>query len=288
MLAYGFPKLAGWNALLCGVSLLFCQSAPVGRPATPRSKASTYHPHLTFDVASIREYRPNGGMRYVDNMPHNSYYHAEGVGPLALILYGYDLHLVNQVENLPHWAHDTLYTIDAKSDPATDEALAKLSDDDALAEKNHMLQVLLAERFHLQIHPETRTSNTYELITTARTARLMTPVQGDVAKTISTCSMHFSRDKGAEIDSKGCPFDIFFQELEQNAGTDVVDRTGMTGVYAFHLMWWPAQLPEGDPSAGRYPPLKAAVREQLGLELKPTKGPVTFWVVDHVERPTPN
>jgi uncharacterized protein (TIGR03435 family) len=37
-----------------------------------------------------------------------------------------------------------------------------------------------------------------------------------------------------------------------------------------------------------YPPLKDAVREQLGLELKPTKGPVTFWVVDHIERPTSN
>ena len=53
-------------------------------------------------------------------------------------------------------------------------------------------------------------------------------------------------------------------------------------------MWWPAQLPEGAPSDDKYPPLKDAVRDQLGLELKPTKGPVTFWVVDHVERPTPN
>jgi uncharacterized protein (TIGR03435 family) len=270
-----------------------CLTLPIvacapGTAQTPANAGSSYTPHMTFDVASIREYRSNGGMRYVDNMPHNSYYHAEGVGLSGLIVYAYHLHLMNQLESLPRWAHDTLYTIDAKSDPATNEALEKLSDSDALAEKNHMLQVLLAERFHLQIHPETRTSNIYELLTTSRTAKLITPVQGDVGKTINTCNMHFSRDKGTEIDSKGCPFHIFFQELEQNAGTDVLDRTGMTGVYAFHLMWWPVQFPEPDPSADRYPPLKDAVSEQLGLELKPTKGPMTFWVVDHIERPTPN
>jgi uncharacterized protein (TIGR03435 family) len=288
-------EVVSWRAILCGALIfvsqsgsLSCQSTSVNGPAKPHMGASTYHPHFTFDVASIREYRSNGGMRYVDNMPHNSYYHAEGVGLFGLILGAYDLKIAEQLENLPHGAHDTLYTIDAKSDAATDEALAKLSDDDALAEKNHMLQVLLAERFHLQIHSETRMSNTYELITTSRTAKLMTPVQGDVGKTISTCDMHFFRDKGSEIDSKGCPFDLFVNYLKQYLGANILDHTGMTGMYAFHLMWWPAQLLERDPSADRYPPLKDAVREQLGLELKPTKGPVTFWVIDHFERPTPN
>jgi len=137
---------------------------------TPGTTGSSYTPHMSFDVASIREYRADGGMRYVDNMPHNSLYHGEGVAPWGLILGAYDLHIVNQLENLPHWAFETLYTINAKSDPSTDEALAKLSESDAKAEKHHMLQVLLAERFHLQIHPETRTSNTYELLTTSRTA----------------------------------------------------------------------------------------------------------------------
>ena len=98
----GFVKLVTWGALLCNASLLFGQRAPLGGPVIPGSETSTYHPHLTFDVASIREYRSSGGMRYVDNMPHNSYYHAEGVGPLGLILYAYDLKRMNQVENLPH------------------------------------------------------------------------------------------------------------------------------------------------------------------------------------------
>jgi uncharacterized protein (TIGR03435 family) len=267
---------------------LFSQGKSVSPPATPGSGTSAYHPQLTFDVASIREYRSDGGMRYIDSPTHNSRYHAAGTALWGMILFAYDIKIVDQLENLPHWTHETLYTIDAKSDMPTDEALEKLSDGDAVAEKRHMLQVLLAERFHLQIHSERRTGNSFELITTARTAKLMMPVQGDGVKTMSTCTMYFHRDKGAEVNSKGCPFSIFLSDLQQNLGTDVLDRTGMTGAYAYHLMWWPAQAPQGDTAEDRYPPLKDAVREQLGLELKPTQGPMTFWVVDHVERPTPN
>jgi len=285
------PKLVGWRAILFASSLLFCQSTSVSSPVTPELGASTYHPHFAFDLASIREYRRGDGTAYA-NMPHNSLYHAEGAELIALILDAYDLNATQLLENLPSWADTTRYTITAKSDPSTDEALAKLSDSEASAEKHHMLQLLLSERFHLQIHPEVRTAKTYELITTPRTATLMTPVHGDVAKTVSTCSPHFSRGKGADVDSKGCPFHILFSTLQLDLGTVILDRTGMTGMYAYHLMWWPqltwspTQLPQGDED--RYPALTDALREQLGLELKQTKGPVTFWVVDHIERPTPN
>jgi uncharacterized protein (TIGR03435 family) len=165
--------------------------------------------------------------------------------------------------------------------------LAKLTESAAKAEKRHMLQLLLSERFHLQIHPESRNSKTYELVATTRTAQFMTPVDGDLSKTVSTCSPHFSRSKGVEIDSKGCPFYILFDTLQQDLGTDILDSTGMTGIYAFHLTWWPTQMTPPS-EEDRYPMMTDAVREQLGLELKKTQGPVTYWVVDHIERPTPN
>ena len=287
MLASSLPKLIGLSAIFCCPSLLLCQLTPVNLPGAPNTETSTYHPHLTFDVASIREYREDGGTRYVDNAPHNSRYHGLGVSLTGLILYAYDFGTSQLLENMPSWASKSLYTITAKSDSSTDDVLAKLSDRDANAEKRHMIQLLLSERFHLQIHPESRTSKTYELVTTTRTAKLMTPVQGDLAKTVSTCSPHFSRLKGVEIDSKGCPFYILFGIVRQDLGTDILDRTGMTGVYAFHLTWWPTPLTPPS-EVDRYPAMTDAVREQLGLELKKTKGPVTYWVVDHVERPTPN
>ncbi len=287
LLACVLPRLIVWSAMLCGSCFALCQNTSVSRPVMPKIGTSGSHPHLTFDVASIREYREDGSMRYVDNAPHDSVFHAEGIGLTGLILYAYGLNASQLLENMPSWASRSLYTIRAKSDRSTDEALTKLSDRDADAEKRHMIQLLLSERFHLQIHPELRTSTTYELVTTPRAAKLMTPVHGDLAKTVSTCSQHFSRLKGVEIDSKGCPFHILFDTLQQDLGTDILDRTGMTDVYAFHLTWWPTPLtPPSD--VDRYPAVTDAVREQLGLELKKTKGPVTYWVVDHIERPTPN
>jgi uncharacterized protein (TIGR03435 family) len=184
--------------------VVFASSILSGQSATvkPEAAGSSYKPHMVFDVVSIREYRPDGGTRYIDNLPHNSYYHAEGGGLWGLILGAYDLHMVTQLENLPHWGFETMYTINAKSDAATDEALEKLSDSDALAEKRHMLQVLLAERFKLKIHPETRVSTTYELVATPRAAKLMTPVQGDVGKTIGSCTPSHFRRRGWRLNPR--------------------------------------------------------------------------------------
>lgn len=278
-------RLVVWTVMLCGASTLFCQNVPVSRPETPGTEGSTYTPHMAFDLVSIHESR-EGNMSYIDNVPKTSFYHAERVSVWGLILGAYDLKVPNLLKNIPTWAMTTRFDVTAKSDPSTDEALANLSESNFYAEKRHMLQALLAERFKLQIHPETKLSTTYELVTTARTAKLMTPVQGDVAMTVSTCNQHFSK-QGIEIESKGCPFTILLGTLRQASGTDVVDHTGLSGMYAYHLMWSLPEMPIRD-GENRYPDIVDAAREQLGLEMKKTKGPVTFWIVDHIERPSPN
>lgn len=274
-----------WGAILCSSSIVSGQELPA-KPKVILPAKSAYKPHMSFDVASIRESR-EGSYSYYDNPPLTSYFHAEHVAAVGLVLAAYGIKFYQRLENVPPWMMTTRYTITAKSDDATDEALAKLSDADFRAEKDHMFQGLLMDRFKLKIHPETRMATTYELVATPRAAQLMTPVHGDVSKTISTCSpSHFSK-KGLETESTGCPFRVLVGELEQYLGSDIVDDTGMTGEYAFHLMQspsaWPRQTDE-DP----YPDTEDAVLEQLGLELKKTKAPVTFWVIDHVERPTPN
>ena len=283
VLASRISKAVVWNAIFCG-SWSLCQNVS-GNPETPSTTGTTYTPHMVFDVASIRE-SGEGNMSYTDNEPKSSIYHAERIPIWALILNAYDVKIANLLKNVPDWAMTVRFDVMAKSDSSTDEALAKLSDSDFLAEKHHMLRGLLAERVKLQIHSETRMSTTYELVTTARAAKLMTPVHGEVARTVSTCDTHFSR-KGRDIDSKGCPFPHILSVLQQELGTNVVDHTGMSGMYAYPLMWSSASvMPQGDEE--RYPHIMDAIREQLGLELKQTKGPVTFWVVDHIERPTPN
>ncbi len=81
--------------------------------------------------------------------------------------------------------------------------------------------------------------------------------------------------------------------LEGSVGRDVFDRTGLAGTFDVELQWTPDQ-PQGpdatQPPAGDLngPSIFTAVREQLGLKLVATRGPVDVLVIDHVERPTEN
>jgi uncharacterized protein (TIGR03435 family) len=84
--------------------------------------------------------------------------------------------------------------------------------------------------------------------------------------------------------------------LSQNLQSDqrqVVDRTGLTGTFDFKLSFRPQLPPDASadalsPELENLPSIFDAVRDQLGLELTPQKGPVETLVIDHVERPSEN
>ncbi len=70
----------------------------------------------------------------------------------------------------------------------------------------------------------------------------------------------------------------------------VVDRTGLIGGFDLSLEWRPDFPQSGANSQPRPdgPTIQEAMKEQLGLKLDATKGPITVLVVDHVEEPSPN
>ena len=72
----------------------------------------------------------------------------------------------------------------------------------------------------------------------------------------------------------------------------VTDATGLTGRYDFDLEWLPDETQFGGQLQGSQdsaqPGLFAALREQLGLRIAATRGPVETLVVDHVGRPSEN
>ena len=68
----------------------------------------------------------------------------------------------------------------------------------------------------------------------------------------------------------------------------VINKTGLTGAFDFHLEWAPqhtSDVPADDSAA---PSIFTAVQEQLGLRLEAAKGPVEFLVIDHAEKPSEN
>ena len=79
----------------------------------------------------------------------------------------------------------------------------------------------------------------------------------------------------------------------------VLDRTALNGTFGMELTWTPDQMPRGpaggDPTKNKGvkidpngPSVFTALREQLGLRLQSTKGPVDVLVIDRAERPAKN
>jgi uncharacterized protein (TIGR03435 family) len=148
-----------------------------------------------------------------------------------------------------------------------------------------MLRTLLAERFGLKTHSETRQIPVY-MLTLAREDRRfgpqLRPSKRDCAATRCTASV-----LSGKIQTNGYSMAQLADLLTGNTDRMVLDRTGLTGVYDLELAWTPDDGP-ADVVTRDAPGLFTAVIEQLGLRLEPGIGPVDVVVIDSVERPTPD
>ena len=274
---------------------LAAPSAFAQSPTPPDPSGSPpYVPTLTFDVASVREIQqppdnPSWQMGLI-SQPRSSQFQANGITPKAFIqsAYGFGAY---EISGAPAWMDNSFWVVMAKSDHSVDDQLAKLNDDQAKLEKQHMMQALLADRFKLKAHWETKQASVYALIIAKGGSRLK-PTQIETAdpgipgSTVKT--------KGADIQSRD---DLHGHEmtvrhisaigiaalLSAMLRANVQDKTGLTDRYDFTLQY---SYQSSDPDS--FPTITTAVQEQLGLKLEPSKGPVPVLVIDHIERPTPN
>ncbi len=189
---------------------------------------------------------------------------------------------------------------------------AKAEDGASPADLGAMLQALLADRFKLTVHRETRELPIFELLL-ARSdgalgprmkrsecvpdinARPATPPGG--APRCGSISNGFGR-----LTLSASPIPVMAQFLSPVVSRVVLDRTGLSGNFDVDLTWTPDRLPprppgtppdqtlrvngaEIDPNG---PSIFTAVREQLGLKLESGKGPVNVLAIDHIEHPSPD
>jgi uncharacterized protein (TIGR03435 family) len=149
---------------------------------------------------------------------------------------------------------------------------------DALpAQVRQMTQALLADRFKLALHPETRQLPIYALVVAKNGAKIH-PVEDGQPRTGGRIG-HFEATKTS--------MQHFADLLARLLSQQVVNETGLQGVYDFTLEWAPDDMKVGAETSGAS--LFTALQEQLGLKLEARKGPVEVLVVDHVEKaPTAN
>jgi len=154
-----------------------------------------------------------------------------------------------------------------------------------------MLQALLVERFALKTHRERQDRPIYALtfVEAGRPGPKLTTAsvdcdqqEADKRLTPECRSLIGIGRGGGQLVMKGRGLAILARTLGGVVGRVVTDQTGSTGKYDLELQW-----SAGDAAAtSNDPEIFSAVREQLGLQMKPATGPVEMVVIDSVERPS--
>jgi uncharacterized protein (TIGR03435 family) len=145
-----------------------------------------------------------------------------------------------------------------------------------------LMQSLLAERFKLVAHVETRELPIYALVMAHANRQLGPRLHGATIECSiqgTGCGSHTTQGM---ITSTAQTMVQTAVNLTQFAGRRVVDKTGLTGRFDFTLTWTPeggASLTDADGGS-----LFTALQDQLGLKLESQRGPVEVVVIDSVER----
>jgi uncharacterized protein (TIGR03435 family) len=290
---------SGLIALLIA-PVLSAQQAP--DPSPPSFEAASVKPNKSGDPGQFIRRQP-GGRVSVTNMPVRQ-----------LIVFAYQLQPA-QVIGGPNWMASDRFDVVAKmeGDPAP---VMPGSGPDPI---QLAMRTLLADRFKLAAHKETRDLDVYALVMAkpggkpgpslkpstqdcspqALQGRRGSPPPGlpgppgpDVP---FLCGM---RGTPGRLQLGGFPLSQLANGLQGLAGRMIIDRTGLSGNWDAELTFMPegrglppgapppgVELPPIDPNA---PTLFTALQEQLGLKLESTKAPVEVLVIDSVQQPTPD
>ena len=272
--------------LLAACLLALAAPAALAQTAPPTASQATDSTAKlpAFDVISIRpnnnSTQMNGGnfSRRVGVRTTPDGFSASSLDLKSLIAIAYGVK-PDQVSGGPGWIDSNRYDIEAKvvaANGATPQPLTR-------EQSNLMLRSLLADRFKLAVHNETKEAPIYELIV-AKNGPKLQPAKPDQPFRMTVGG---SGKATMEVDQ----ISALIYQLSLQVGRPVVDKTGLTGKYDIKLEWARDTGPSvgtatADNTSG--PSIFTAVQEQLGLKLQPAKAPVDVIVIDQVEQPTAN
>lgn len=220
-------------------------------------------PQLQFEVASIKlvQVSSNGPMRVgLMNTPDG--FTTENATLQMLITYAYAIQNY-QIQGGPSFLTSDHYNIDAKMDEATAEVLKKMAtNEERNAARQKMMQALLADRFHLTIHKESKEMPIYNLVvgkngTKMAEAKPLPPPdpnapKGDTATAKGDGSgpgkfgpgpgrggpsmmMSGGRGGAMTLTASSMPMSSLVRMLSGSLGRPVIDKTGLTASYDFKL-----------------------------------------------------
>jgi uncharacterized protein (TIGR03435 family) len=289
------------------LAALHAQSSP---PSVPQWQIDAGG-KLAFDVASVKQNK-SGSVNGSSNIlltpgdilrPTGGRFSLTNAQLRQLIQFAYKLPLgapVYFVPALPDRLDAERFDVEAKADVSTGKDQFRL-----------MVQSLLADRFKLMVHRETRQRPIYVLVLSkaGKIGPHLTPHTDD-----TKCDAIDVKPAPGTVPSRfpcgevlGAPPSVPGRRgihawkvsmatiattivgFGTNLDRPVVDQTGLGGTFDFSLEWTPEPSPGADVQADvSGPTLSEALNEQLGLKLEPRTGPVDVLVIDHIEEPSPN
>jgi len=293
---------AGLAAL--AVPIVFGLANPMqSRAQSQAQDAATTAP--VYEVASIKPDKSGHDMVRMSNTPEG--FTATNVSVQMLIRLAYGVE-DNQISGSNALGSET-YDVEAKMEKSVADGLQKLDPDQRKLDRQRMLQALLADRFKLAIHRETKELPVYALVIAKNGPKLKEAKAGDTYPNGIKGPGGRGGGRGmmimgrGEFTGQGLRMEDLARQLSQQLGRTVVDKTGLTAIYDFTLKWTPdeSQAPmSGGMDGGQRgsdntvgsdstsPSIFTAIQEQLGLKLESQKGPVEVIVIDHVEKPSEN
>jgi len=188
-----------------------------------------------------------------------------------LLTHAYGLVDYQQISG-PGWLGEDEYDVVAKMPPDTNKE-----------QFQSMLQNLLAERFKLTLHHETRNFPVYELVVGKSGPKLKESVVTENGDPPSM-SMSYDANGQAHLKARQQSPSALATMLHRTAGRLVFDKTGLTGKYDFTLEF---AFRPGQNDDSLLLDVFGAVQQQLGLRLEDKKAPFDFLVIEHAEKSPP-
>jgi uncharacterized protein (TIGR03435 family) len=202
-----------------------------------------------------------------------------------------------QIAGGPVWVDSDRFNVEARAEGNPDDEQSRL-----------MLRSLLADRFHLTVHSETRELPIYVLavdtsgsqlreILGAKEGTCTSP--NDKAGTLPVCGFRqrLRQDKGTplmQLQGSSVTLALLARTLGTLFDRHVTDATGISGLFEINLEYAPEDhllariRPDASTTDNTGTDIFTALREQLSLKLESRKGPVEVLVIDHAEKPSEN
>lgn len=265
-------------------AFLFAAALAAQSPNTPGTPE--------FDVVSIRLVPPNAppvmrDIGFTPILPGGRYLDSR-VGLHEMIALAYNVKNWMQLVGLPNWANNQSYAVAAK--PSED--FPTLPPAQNIEQVRLMLRAMLADRFHLQLHAETRREPVFNL-EIAKGGIKIKEVDPPVPPAKEGYVGSAGDDRGGRLIGQKSTMAGLAIALNLFLQRPLIDQTGLKGYYDFDVKWTAPPAPDRQPSAPGLGADGAALvisvlQEKFGLRVTKTTASLEYWVVDHIEQPTEN